>query len=29
MPQELKDRRQSILKSLNGEAPALRAAAGR
>ena len=29
MPQELKDRRQSILKSLNGEAPTLRVAAGR
>ncbi|MFZ0681035.1 phosphoenolpyruvate carboxykinase (GTP) [Candidatus Binatus sp.] len=29
MPKELKDRRQAILKSLNGEAPAHRAAAGR
>ena len=29
MPKELKDRRQAILKSLNGEAPAQRVAAGR
>jgi phosphoenolpyruvate carboxykinase (GTP) len=29
MPQELKDRRQAILKSLNGEAPASRVAASR
>ncbi len=29
MPKELKDRRQAILKSLNGEAPAPRVAAGR
>ena len=29
MPKELKERRQAILKSLNGEAPAQRVAAGR
>jgi hypothetical protein len=29
MPKELKDRRQAILKSLNGEAPAQRIAASR